>query len=247
RVVVSSLGQNLRDFPPGASRHRPRLGEASRAEWRSAIERGEAQRRAGDVAAALATFDVARRLDDRPAILHYLRARCLEVVGRLPAARREYLRASDLDEVPLGVPSSVNREIRAVAAETGARFVDVAHAFRRASPRGLVGFDSFTDHVHPNVDGHAVSSHALSHAFGGTSERTLDRPRSPAADPQLDRQVLAANVLLYVMLGWYDEADAELSSGVERFPEMEKARSWVREKADSDPRHPWSDVPEAPD
>src|SRR5262249_23862386 len=138
-VVIGTLTQNLRDFPPGASRHRAGLDRRDRARWRSLAERAEEQARTGDCRAAPATLGEAFRVDRHPALGYYDRARCLDTLGRYAGARASYRVASDRDAVPMGTRSVLNEGIRSVAHETGARVVDVPRALARASTHGLVG------------------------------------------------------------------------------------------------------------
>jgi lysophospholipase L1-like esterase len=151
--VVASLAQNFRDWAPGAWRHRPDLAGPDAARWGQHWGAGERLRKAGDCAGALAEYSAALDIDDRPAIVHYASARCLERLGRWVDARKAYRRASDLDEVPMGAPTSLNAVIRRTVAETGGVFVDVGRRLADRSPQRLPGNDVFIDHLHPNLLG----------------------------------------------------------------------------------------------
>jgi lysophospholipase L1-like esterase len=151
--VVASLVQNFRDWAPSAWRHRPDLAGPDAARWGAHWGAGERLRKAGDCAGALAEYSAALRIDDRPALLHYASARCLERIGRWVEARRAYRRASDLDEVPMGAPTSLNAVIRRTVADSGGVFVDVARRLDDGSPQRLPGNDVFIDHLHPNLLG----------------------------------------------------------------------------------------------
>lgn len=250
-VLLVGLGQNLRDFPPGASRHRPGLSPDEKARWRAAIEAADERMRAGDCRGALRELRAARRIDRRPAILHYLRGRCLDDLGRFSMARAAYQRASDLDEVPLGVPGSANRSIAAVAREAGAQFVDVPSALMAASPHGLPGSALFVDHLHPTVAGHAAIGWIVARALGASDgpDGASDAAALSAAHPDLEKYVHLGNVILYLMLGWYDRADAELSEASRQYPELAAkeaaARANVAAARARDPMPVWSDPPDA--
>jgi len=151
--VVASLVQNLRDWPPGGSRHAVALPAHMLARWDRLVATGHRRRAAGDCPGALGAYGAAARIDDAFADLHYWRARCLEAVGAWDRARVEYRRASDLDAVPMGAPTSLNHVIRRTTEAAGGVFVPLAHPFERASPHGIPGDDVFVDYVHPNLRG----------------------------------------------------------------------------------------------
>jgi lysophospholipase L1-like esterase len=249
RVLLASLGQNLSDFPPGASRHRPGLSGAERDRWRAEVEAADRLRRAGDCPGALAHLDQALAIDARPALVQYARGKCLEALGRFDEARAAYVLASDLDEAPLGAPSQFNTILFAVARETGAEFVDVAGALDRRSEHGLVGSELFVDHVHPTVEGHFEIARALAAALG--SADTGDRAPSPEAiaarRPDLKKVVHLANIVLYTTLGWYDTAFDEVPDADWTQEEALKTRQMLERLRAEDALPSWSQVPDAPD
>jgi tetratricopeptide (TPR) repeat protein len=248
-VILDALPQNLSDFPPGASRHRRGISEDERMRWREAVERADARMRAQDWQGALEALQTAERIDKDPAILHYLRGRCLEEIGDFAAAAAEYRLASDLDGAPLGAPSVVDGVIRNVAEETGAQFVDVSTALALSSPNGLVGDRFFFDYVHPSVAGHAAIAGVLAEAMGapGGDDHATDPATLTAANPELQRKAYAADTLLYLQLGWYDRALAELSDASQRYPELLGVRDLVEKLRAGDPVKQWDDFPASPD
>ena len=243
-VVIASLGQNLSDFAPGASRHTPGLSAEQRARWRALLEEADALAQADDCAAALRRLDTARGIDSRAAILHYQRAKCLERMGRYANARVAYRLASDLDEVPLGAPSDFNDVMREVASEMQVPFVDVADALRRDSEHGLVGSALFIDHVHPSLAGHAAIARALASALGAGA--AAGAVATPVAPPDVDRQIAIARIPLYLVLGWYDAAAQEAHAAAARYPDIRLDDVIARLRAD-DRLPPWSDPVDAPD
>jgi len=245
-VILDGLAQNVSDFPPGASRHRRGITAEERARWRAAIEQADAHIRAQEWAAALSALDAARGIDGEPAILHYLRGRCLQALGRYDEAQTEYQLASDTDAAPLGAPSEFDRTIADVARESGVQFVDLRTALMRSSPHGLVGNALFFDYVHPTIAGHEAIAAVLADALGARGDvEQLDPAALFAARPELDRQIYAANVLLYLALGWYDQAIAELNRGGEQHPEMLGFREIVERFRARETVPAWDDFPEA--
>jgi lysophospholipase L1-like esterase len=151
--MVASVGQNFRDWAPSAWRHTPALAPADAARWGQHWVAGEQKRKANDCAGAIAEYDAAIAADPHPAIVHFGRAKCLDRLGRWEEAREAYRRASDLDEVPMGVPTSFNAVVRRTARDAGAVFVDVARRLDDDSPHRLLGNEVFMDHLHPNLLG----------------------------------------------------------------------------------------------
>ncbi len=243
-VIIASLGQNLSDFAPGASRHRPGLSADERARWRTLLDEADALAKADDCAGALQRLDQARGIDRRPAILHYMRGKCLERLGRFANARVAYRLASNLDEVPLGAPTGFNDVMRQVAAEMNVPYVDVADALRRDSPHGLVGSALFVDHVHPSLAGHAAIARALAAALGADTRAGAVPPPAPPAD--VDRQIAIARIPLYFVLGWYDAAAQEAHAAAARYPDIRLDDVIARLRAE-DKTPPWNDPVEAPD
>jgi lysophospholipase L1-like esterase len=237
--VVASLGQNFRDWIPGAWRHRAGLGSEGRARWKSLVDEGERRRRNGDCSGALAAYGRAKRIDGRPAALHFARARCLERLGRLGAARAGYRKASDLDEIPCGIPTALNRMIRRVSEEEGARFADVAGGLARGRPAALVGNDLFVDYVHPNLAGNQRIAALLARtllAFGlPSSAPAIDagyRDPAPAAllraHPELVRQEHVSRVVLFLMLNRAAAAYREADTASRAFPDLAGAVDQIR-------------------
>lgn len=246
-VIVSDLLQNL-DFPPGASRHRRGLSAAELAQWREAAGKADALQRAGDCRGALAELARAERIDRRPAILHYMRARCLETLGDYDAARQAYRTASDLDEAPLGVPSAVNDVVRAVAQENDVQFVELAETLSRSAPHGVLGDELFYDYVHPRVAGHAQIAGVFAAALGAPANGPPpDVTALTDANPGVQDWIYRANTLLYLMLGWYDRALAEVDEAGKHYPNLLPLRGAVEDVQKKDPVRSWDDFPEAVD
>jgi len=151
RVMLVTIGQNFADWPPGGAAHREGLDAESEAKWDQDVAEGDRLAASGDCAGALDAYRRALALDDAHAGLHWQIATCARRLGRWEQARDAYRRASDLDRMPHGAPTSFNELLREVATERGALFVDAAAALEQASPNGLVGDDQFVDLVHPNL------------------------------------------------------------------------------------------------
>jgi len=157
RVLFVSLVQNMSDWGPGASLHRPDISDEEERRWRAHFEEGEGlANEKGDCRAALEAWSLALAIDERPADLHFRMATCQRSLGRLEEAHEHFRLASDLDAVPLGAPSSFNEIARGVARKNGALFIDLDPVLEEASGARLVGDDLFSDFVHPNIRAHQL-------------------------------------------------------------------------------------------
>jgi lysophospholipase L1-like esterase len=248
-VVLAGLAQNMADHRPGGSRHRRGLSDDERARWRAAMQRAAAHMQAQEWRPALAQLRRAQRIDARPAILHYMRGQCLAALGRYASARAAFRDASDRDAVPLGATGAVNRVIEEVADEAGAPFVDVLQALRRTSPHGLVGSALFCDSIHPTVAGHAEIARILAAALGvpAGAVPAADVDALLAAHPEIEDKIYRTNTVFYLLLGWHDQAWAEANQGMQRYPDLKKARDGIDDFRARDPVRSWDDLPDAAD
>lgn len=209
--IVTTVAQNLRDWPPGAWRHRPALAPERTARWAQRMAEGDRLRAAGDCHGALAAYAGAARIDARVATLHYVSGRCLERVGEWARARFAYRRASDLDAVPMGATSALNRAIRRAATAAATPLVDVARRLERTVPHGLPGDELFVDYVHPTLLGHqriaAIVADELrdlaipvpANGWAQNGYRDPDPAELTRSDPELVR---AENLMRYVCLAF---------------------------------------------
>ena len=161
-VLIGTVVSNERDQPPFISGHG---AGADVAAWRRHFDAGREASAAGDNEAALKEFEAAVALDDRQAEGHFKRGQALERLGRYREARWVYLAAKDRDELRFRAPEEINDILREVAAEQGARVVEVQEAFHRAAENGIVGHDLMLEHLHPNLDGYFLLADAFYEAF----------------------------------------------------------------------------------
>jgi tetratricopeptide (TPR) repeat protein len=92
-------------------------------------------------------------------------ARRLERNGDTLQARSEYRSAKDMDELRFRAPEVFNTTIRQAAERHGAVIVDVQAVMDESSPRGIVGDEFMTEHLHPNSAGYVVMADAFYEAL----------------------------------------------------------------------------------
>jgi lysophospholipase L1-like esterase len=161
RTLFVGVAQNLADWAPGASQHRPDLDPAASAAFDAALADGDGLAAAGRCDQALGAYERALAIDATFAAAHFGLATCLRTLGRFADAQAAFRRASDLDAVPQGIPSRFTDVLRDVARERGALFLDADARFVRESPHGLVGDPLFADFVHPSIRGHQIIAAAI--------------------------------------------------------------------------------------
>ena len=165
KAIVSTVGVNLKDCAPLASRHRADLAQAEKAEWDRLLAAGGAEEAGGALAQAVRRYEDALKIDDRYADLHFRLGRCLRALGRREEARAHYVLACDLDAMPFRTVTLLNAAVRAAAEgreDGGTYLVDGAGALAAAgSPPGLSGEESFYEHVHMTFEGNCRLALAL--------------------------------------------------------------------------------------
>ncbi len=159
-LLLCTVASNLADYD-----HPPSLRLRESQDLREEVERAEGMIARGEHAGALEVLEGAGRELSGEARITFLRARCLEELGRMDEARRLYEQANEEDfQSPNRAKTSFNGIVADVAEGTGAIFVDVAGLFARQSPDGIVGENLFFDYCHPNARGHLLIAYGLGRA-----------------------------------------------------------------------------------
>ena len=161
-VLIATVACNERDQPPFISGHAAQTdGQALQGH----LEAGQGSLKTDQPIQALAEFDQVVELDDSHAGGHYGRGQALDQLGRYAEARQAYLAAKDRDLLRFRAPEAINQVIREVAAQQGARLVDVQQALADESRDGIIGSDLMLEHLHPNIRGQFLMADAYYQAF----------------------------------------------------------------------------------
>ncbi len=230
RVLLVKPASNLEHCSPFRSEHCAGLGDASRIRWQTLVDGAGKAVAAGQLEVALTALDKAATIDDRHALLHYLRGRVLGGLARHAEAKAAFIRARDEDICPLRALTRMGEIVAEVAAERELPLVDFAALVESHSRHGIPGEDLFLDHVHPTIETNRLL--ALSLLDEMVSQRIV-RPRSSwgkeairqvidRVESQLDhRSHGVALCNLAKVLGWagkFEESDKLALRAVEMIP-----------------------------
>jgi tetratricopeptide (TPR) repeat protein len=156
KVVVSTVGSNLRDCAPLASLHGIDLPPAKIAEWDGLYQAGKALEDEGQHAEAAVQYQLAARLDDQFADLRFRLARCFAALGQHKEAHRQFVLARDLDTLRFRADSRISEIIRRQAGQwqaRGVRLADAESVLALESVDGTPGAEWFYEHVHLTFSG----------------------------------------------------------------------------------------------
>jgi len=193
--IVCTVGSNLRDCPPFASRHGATFADPSA--WDATFGRGVEAESHGRLAEALEAYERAARVDPAFAELEFRRARCLRKLGRRDEALRRFERARDLDTLRFRADGRINRVVESQArarAGRGVHLLDAARVLAVASPDGIPGQEAFYEHVHLTFEGNYLIARAAAERIASLLPGAIARRRAPA--PWLSREACAER------LGW---------------------------------------------
>ena len=161
-VFIGTLASNEKDLPPFASV----LAEGTDiTAWRRHFKTGVDALFDGDTELASTSLEEALALDDGAASVHFALGRLFANQGDYAAARLSYLEARDRDQLRFRAPQSFNRIIRAVAAEQGARVVEVEASLLDHAAHGIIGNELMLEHLHPNLGGYFLLADAYYQAL----------------------------------------------------------------------------------
>jgi tetratricopeptide (TPR) repeat protein len=163
RVLVSTVGANLKDSAPFASAHRAGLDTARLREWDALVAEGARLEAEARYAQARARYLAAEEIDAGHAELQFRLGRTEWAMGRFAEAKQRFERARELDVLRFRADSAVNAIVRSVAraAGPGVELVDGDSLLAGSSPHGVPGAELFYEHVHLRPEGNYVLAREL--------------------------------------------------------------------------------------
>lgn len=102
---------------------------------------------------------------DQSADVVYNLARQLEGKSEFEKAKKNYIKAKDLDALRFRAPEDFNRIIDTLAKEFSVSVVPMKSYFESISTNGLVGNNLMNEHLHPNIDGYFLMADAFYNAM----------------------------------------------------------------------------------
>lgn len=164
KIVLSTVGVNLKDCAPFASLHRPGFSGTQSNEWQRLFAEGCKAQESGNLAQATADFDQAEQLDNSFAELRFRHGQCVLALNNVSAAQKEFVAARDLDALRFRCDSRLNEIIREEARDN-VRLADGERALAEASSNGIPGADLFYEHVHLTFEGNYVLARAIAESI----------------------------------------------------------------------------------
>ena len=163
RVLVSTVGVNLKDSPPFASLHRVGFTKKDSEAWNILLREGSELESNGNCAKALEKYAGAMQIDDHYAELSFRIGRCHLALKGFASAVEWFEMARNLDTLRFRIDSQTNNIIRAVAGTAGpdVGLFDADKFLGELSPAGGPGSELFYDHVHLNPHGSYLLARAL--------------------------------------------------------------------------------------
>ncbi len=154
KVILSTLVSNLADFEPFANEFSPDLKPIQVERWKMYLEKGKALEKEGKPNEALIQYHKAEKIDPRPAELYFRRAKCLQATLNADIARKEYIRARDLDVLRFRASSDFNAVIEKAGQRHQVPVVDMEKVFKPYCVDEILDNNLFTDHLHPTFAGY---------------------------------------------------------------------------------------------
>lgn len=100
------------------------------------------------------------------ALHHFLKAEAAYRKGNFTSAKKQYVRAKDLDLLRFRAPEALNQIIAGLPERfPSVHLVDAKKLFEAHSPHGIIGRETILEHVHPNLFGYGLLSEAFYQAL----------------------------------------------------------------------------------
>ena len=167
KILLNTVGVNLRDCPPFAALPASTVSAADRAQAESLLKQAGALESTGDFSAAGNIYSQAAQLDSRDANLQFRWGKCCLAQNDLANARVHLQLACDDDALPFRTDSRLNALIQAAATKyqvSGVNFFDANDYLASQNPDALCGTETFFEHVHFDF----LGSYELGSGVGAT-------------------------------------------------------------------------------
>jgi len=164
KVILSTVGVNLKDCAPFASLPGTNITAATKPAWDTLLADAGKQASGNQWANAATLYRDAEKLDDRYAELLFRLGTCELQLTTFAGAKAHFTAARDCDALPFRTDSRLNALCRQAASERSPRgglaFFDAESLFSTNSPTGSPGEEFFYEHVHFNPAGNYLLARA---------------------------------------------------------------------------------------
>lgn len=159
-AIVCTQPTNERDLAPVGTDDLNALSAADQQEVARLLTEATSALPTNAAAAEMAMRRLIERAPDH-ARAHYLLGQALQAQGQSAPALEAFIQARDLDPLPWRVPTLSQDAVLRAAGEHSAPVCDLTARFRAESPEGIIGWELMDDHVHPTLDGQALTAETL--------------------------------------------------------------------------------------
>jgi tetratricopeptide (TPR) repeat protein len=156
KIIVCTVGSNLKDCPPFASLRRLNLTDPEKEHWDQLYRQGNAFEADGNYSSAVGQYLKAAEIDNSFADLQFRLGHCFWEMSEYDKAKDRFIQARELDTLRFRADNRINEIIRDVAGKRtteGIYLVDANKIFKENSPHGTPGQELFYEHVHLNFKG----------------------------------------------------------------------------------------------
>jgi len=164
RILISTVGANLRDWPPIESFFREDITKPEYENWSKNFTEGLDALIENNLPKAKESFQKSLQIDSSPAILHFIFGWTLLVEGKEQQAREYFINACDKDGFSfVRSKSFINQTITKIAKENphqnrSIRLASAVEALNKHAQKNISGDDMFIDSCHPNFYGTYIIS-----------------------------------------------------------------------------------------
>jgi len=218
KIILCTVGSNLKDNPPFASLHRPDLTEQDKAKWDNLYAHTVEYESAGRYAEAVESYLAAAEIDSSYADLQFRLGRCYWALQDYDSAKLRYIKARELDTLRFRADTRINEIIRSVANSWAGKSVYLADAvttFESNSPYGTPGNEIFYEHVHLNFSGNYLLAKTV---FEKVKKLLPQKMTTGQIDNSLLTEAECAEHLAYTQWDQYIIADEVLKRFIVKPP-----------------------------
>jgi tetratricopeptide (TPR) repeat protein len=164
KIIVCTVGSNLKDSPPFASAHRLNLTDTGKEQWDQLYQQGVAFETNGNFSSAADQYLKAAEIDGSYADLQFRLGHCYWEMGEYDKSKDRFVQAREMDTLRFRADNRINTIIRDIAGEKTAEqiyLVDANKLFKDNSPHGIPGQELFYEHVHLNFRGNYLLARTI--------------------------------------------------------------------------------------